>query len=48
MWLFETDTVERFAWMEAVFTPEECNTIIKIGLEKERKAATIFGTDVTY
>jgi PKHD-type hydroxylase len=47
MWLFETDTVERFAWMEAVFTPEECNTIIEIGLDKERKAATIFGTDLT-
>ena len=44
MWLFETDTVERFAWMDNLFTPEECQKIIDIGLAKERKEATIYGT----
>lgn len=43
MWNFELDTVERFAWMDNVFTQEECQKIIDIGLSKDRKDATIYG-----
>ena len=30
-WLFETDTVEDWAYKHAVFSPEECEKIIKLG-----------------
>ena len=42
-WIFELDPVENWAYMENVFTPEECAKIIKIGEGKIPQKATVFG-----
>ena len=41
MWGFEIDKVENWAYMDGVFTPEECKKIIEIGNAKEKHQATI-------
>lgn len=44
-WLFHLDTVENWAWMDEVFTPEECDKIKRIALKKEKQEATIIGSN---
>lgn len=42
-WGFEIDKLENWAYMDGVFTPEECQKIIDLGNSKEKKEATIVG-----
>ena len=42
-WLFETDSVENWAWLDNVFTPEECEKIKQLALQKEKKQARTGG-----
>ena len=45
-WLFHTDKVESWAYMDKVFTPEECEKIVRIGLAKDPKESTIIGDNM--
>ena len=42
-WLFNIDTVENWAWMDNVFTSEECDKIKRIALAKGKEDATVIG-----
>jgi len=42
-WLFHLDTVENWAYMDNVFSSEECDKIKRIALKKEKKGATVMG-----
>lgn len=42
-WLFNIDTVENWAYMNDVFTPEECDKIKRIALKKGKEEATVIG-----
>jgi len=43
LWAFKPDNVENWAYANNVFTPEECDKIIQIGLNKIIKPALIGG-----
>lgn len=42
-WLFNIDTVENWAYMDNIFSPEECDKIKRIALAKEKEKAYIIG-----
>jgi PKHD-type hydroxylase len=45
-WGFDLDTVENYAWMDGVFTPDECQKIKEIAAAKNtKKDAVINGDD---
>jgi len=44
-WLFETDTVEYWAYKHTVFSPEECAKIIELGESLIPKTATTVGNN---
>lgn len=44
-WLFNIDTVENWAYMNNVFTEEECNKIKRIALAKGKEDATVIGSN---
>lgn len=44
-WLFNVDKTESWAYMPDVFTPEECQKIIDIGLKNKKKQATVSGAN---
>lgn len=46
-WLFNIDTVENWAYMDNVFTEEECEKIKRIALKKHKKEASVHGEDRT-
>ena len=43
-WPFEVDNVNNWAYMKDVFTPEECETIIKIANKKQKLNASVMVT----
>lgn len=45
VWPFEIDKVEEWAYMEQVFSKEECNHIINLGKEAVLKKARIIGDE---
>lgn len=45
-WLLDVDTVENWAYSENVFTPEECEKIIRIGKAKIPKKASVLNHDL--
>lgn len=44
-WLFNVDTVENWAYMENVFSQEECDKIKRIALKKEKQSGVILGNN---
>lgn len=44
-WLFHLDQVQNWAYMDNVFTPEECDRIKKIALSKNKEEGSIIGKD---
>ena len=44
-WLFNLDTLNNWAYIHNVFSPDECNKIIQIASLKEKKDAVIIGKD---
>lgn len=44
-WQFESDKTQNWAYMDNLFTPEECMAIIAIGNEKLEKATVAGGED---
>jgi hypothetical protein len=44
-WLFNLDTVENWAYMDGVFTSEECDKIKRIALAKGKEEATVIGNN---
>jgi PKHD-type hydroxylase len=42
-WLFHLDTVENWAYMDNVFSPEECDKIKRIALAKGKENGTVMG-----
>jgi PKHD-type hydroxylase len=45
-WLFHTDKVESWAYIDNVFSPEECEKIVRIGLSKNPKESVVIGDNL--
>lgn len=46
-WLFHLDSVENWAYMDSVFTEEECEKIKRICLSKNKETASVISNDMT-